>query len=235
MKIYIIRHAEPDYPNNTITAPGHLEAKALAERLSGTRIDRIYSSPLGRALHTMQYTADKIGLEATVLPWLEELGGWQMKNRDGQSTVAWNADHTWVREHRPFPSSDDWHERAPYNDPSFAGRFQEIKDNSDQFFLENGYRREGGRYKIEHSNRDTIAIFCHLGFGLAWLSHLLELPLPMVWSGFWIAPSSVTTVVMEEYDHGWAAPRCYGIGDVGHLYHAALPLSRAGLIANNID
>ena len=38
MKILLIRHAEPDYPNHTITAPGHLEAQALAERLAGTRI-----------------------------------------------------------------------------------------------------------------------------------------------------------------------------------------------------
>ncbi|RAP74183.1 histidine phosphatase family protein [Paenibacillus montanisoli] len=235
MKLYIIRHAEPDYPNNTITQPGHLEAQALAERLAGTKIDRIYSSPLGRALHTMQYTADALGMQATVLPWLEELGGWQMTNAAGESMIAWNCDPTWVREHRPFPSSDDWHERAPFNNPDFARRFQEIKDNSDRFFLENGYRRDGGRYRIERPNRDAIAIFCHLGFGLAWLSHLLELPLPMIWSGFWIAPSSVTTVVMEEHDHGWAAPRCYGVGDIGHIYRSGLPVSSAGLIANNID
>lgn len=30
MRLYIIRHADPDYPNNTITPEGHLEAQALA-------------------------------------------------------------------------------------------------------------------------------------------------------------------------------------------------------------
>ncbi len=29
MRLYIIRHADPDYPNNTITPEGHLEAQAL--------------------------------------------------------------------------------------------------------------------------------------------------------------------------------------------------------------
>ncbi|SEM62250.1 histidine phosphatase family protein [Paenibacillus sp. OV219] len=235
MKVYLIRHAEPDYPNNTITSPGHLEAGALAERLAGTKIDRIYSSPLGRALHTMQYTSDATGIQPTILPWLAELDGWQITNPSGEATVAWNCDHTWVREHRPYPTRDNWHELAPFNKPEFRDHFQIIKDNSDQFFERNGYRREGGRYRIMESNRDTIAIFCHLGFGLAWLSHLLELPLSLVWSSFWIAPSSVTTIVMEERDHGFAAPRCYGIGDIGHIYKAGLPTSTAGLFANNID
>ncbi|MEC9258269.1 MAG: histidine phosphatase family protein, partial [Candidatus Poribacteria bacterium] len=28
MRLYIIRHADPDYPNRTITEKGHLEAQA---------------------------------------------------------------------------------------------------------------------------------------------------------------------------------------------------------------
>lgn len=31
MRLYIIRHADPDYPNNTITPAGHLEAKARGD------------------------------------------------------------------------------------------------------------------------------------------------------------------------------------------------------------
>ncbi|WP_127579006.1 histidine phosphatase family protein [Paenibacillus koleovorans] len=235
MKIYMIRHAEPDYPNHTITAPGHLEAQALAERLSRTKLDRIYSSPLGRAKHTMQYTADKVGMEPVILPWTTELDGVRIDNAAGESVVAWNADSTWVREHRPYPSSEDWQHKAPFNTPQINEKYRDIQTNSDRFFEENGYKREGGRYKIVERNPDTIAMFCHLGFGLAWLSHLLELPLPMVWAGFWIAPSSVTTIVMEERSHGWAVPRCYGVGDVGHLYQAGLPISQAGLTADNID
>ncbi|QHW32057.1 histidine phosphatase family protein [Paenibacillus rhizovicinus] len=235
MKLYIIRHADPDYPNHTITAPGHLEAKALSERLANTKIDRIYSSPLGRALHTMQYTSDALGMTPTVLPWTAELDGWQITQPSGESMVAWNSDHTWVREQRPFPSSDDWHARAPFDNPVFKAKFSQIQADSDAFFLQHGYRREGGRYRIVEPNREAIAVFCHLGFGLAWLSHLLELPLSMVWSGFWIAPSSVTTVVMEERAHGWAAPRCYGVGDISHLYGAGLAASRAGLFAENTD
>lgn len=235
MKIYLIRHAEPDYANNTITAPGHLEAAALADRLKSAKLDRIYSSPLGRALHTMQYTTDALDLRPTVLPWLAELDGWNVTDRSGRPIVAWNIDHTWMREQRPSPSCEDWHTRAPFDNPVFADKYREIRTNSDAFLLEHGYRREGGIYRTLRSHREAIAVFCHLGFGLAWLSHLLELPLPTVWSGFWIAPSSVTVLVMEERDHGWAAPRCYGLGDIGHLCRAGLPTSSFGLYADNID
>lgn len=40
MRLYIIRHADPDYPNNTITPEGHLEAQALAKRLSSHGLDQ---------------------------------------------------------------------------------------------------------------------------------------------------------------------------------------------------
>ena len=57
MRIYIIRHADPDYENDTITPRGHLEAKALAERMLQENIDSI-CSPLQRARHTMNYTGN---------------------------------------------------------------------------------------------------------------------------------------------------------------------------------
>jgi probable phosphoglycerate mutase len=47
LRLYIIRHGDPDYINNTITPQGHLEAQALAKRLEREGITRIYSSPLG--------------------------------------------------------------------------------------------------------------------------------------------------------------------------------------------
>ncbi len=61
MRLYIIRHADPDYANNTITPDGALEADALSKRLAKVGFDWIYSSPLGRAIDTMNYTAERIG------------------------------------------------------------------------------------------------------------------------------------------------------------------------------
>ena len=95
-----------------------------------------------------------------------------------------------------------------------------------------GFRREEGRYRILKPNERKIAVFCHMGFGLAWLAHLLEMPLPLLWSGLWLAPSSVTTILMDTRSEQWAVPRCLGIGDVSHLYNINLPVSSQGIIAN---
>lgn len=35
MRLYLIRHSDPEYPNNTITKFGHKKAEALAVRLAG--------------------------------------------------------------------------------------------------------------------------------------------------------------------------------------------------------
>jgi broad specificity phosphatase PhoE len=44
-----------------------------------------------------------------------------------------------------------------------------------------------------------IAIFCHNGMALTLISHLLAIPLPMVHVSMWLAPSSVTTILFDEY------------------------------------
>jgi broad specificity phosphatase PhoE len=233
MRIYIIRHAEPDYANNTITAPGHLEAKALARKLQQGQLDRIYSSPMGRALHTMQYTADATGLVPDVQQWMVELGKkWYYHGPDGNKEVAWNVAGERIRGSETLPGHYDWHLQPPFDQPEYPGHHAELKEQSDQFLLEHGYRREGGKYRILRPNREHIAVFCHHGFGLAWLAHLLELPLTLVWSAFWLAPSSVTTILMEQRSEDWAVPRCLGVGDVSHIYEGGLPVSHMGLLAN---
>lgn len=90
---------------------------------------------------------------------------------------------------------------------------------SDSFLSEQyGIMRRGQRYGMllteqqqENGNKSNgihttgkaarIAVFCHLGTTMAWLSHLLGIPLPMVHSSFWFAPSSVTTVLFDEYNN----------------------------------
>ena len=68
MRLYIIRHGDPDYTTDTLTAIGQREAQALAARLANERLTHIYSSPLGRARETMSYIA-KV---AKLIPSIEE-------------------------------------------------------------------------------------------------------------------------------------------------------------------
>ena len=231
MRLYIIRHADPDYANKTITAAGHLEARALSERLEREGLDRIYVSPLGRALHTMQYTADRLGMKHTVQEWVQELGGLSVQDGDGRRMAAWNVPGEEVRM-PPLPTGGDWHSTQPFDGPEFGAMFERLQADSDRFLAAHGYERQGGRYRVVSPNRERIAVFCHAGFGLTWLAHLLDLPVPLVWTGFFLPPSSVTTVLFDERSPNWATPRCLGVGDTSHLYAAGLPIQPSGIVAN---
>lgn len=229
MKILLIRHAEPDYPNDTITEAGHLEAQALANHLLSMDINRIYSSPINRAVHTMRYTADLLNIEPVIEPWTRELS-WQAPGERDESVAAWDIPGEKVRAGLPYPDHSIWPGQTPYK--HFTDPYNTIKRDSDDFLRRHGYSREGGRYRIDASNEETLAVFCHMGFGLTWLSHLLELPFPLVWSGFWLPPSSVTTILLEERSPHWAVPRCTGLGQVSHLHKVGLRVSTSGLKAN---
>ena len=67
MRILIIRHGDPDYKNDTLTEKGKREAQLLANRLKKEKIDRVYTSPLGRAKDTCAYTAKALGKENEVV------------------------------------------------------------------------------------------------------------------------------------------------------------------------
>ena len=232
MRLYIIRHADPDYPNNTITPAGHLEAQALAKRMTVLRPHRLYSSPLPRAHQTMQYSADALGMTGSIEEWTAEMSECRLTLEPWGEMVMWDVPGEIIRAHEPHVHHHNWHSLNCLSDPLFRRRFNELKQNSDLFLARHGYQREGGRYRCVDPHRQRIAVFCHGGFGLCWLAHLLEIPAPLMWSGFHMPPSSVTTILFDERSKEWATPRCIGFGDVSHLYEAGLPVQPAGIKAN---
>lgn len=236
MRLYIIRHADPDYEHDTITQRGHREAKALADRLVVERIDHLYSSPLGRARATAAYTARAKGLDCRVLDWTAELD-WHVETtmqREKGSSTPWDVHGHIIRSLSPLPRQDDWHLVPPFDVSRFKRQFDELVACSDAFLAEHGYERDGAVYRIRSGHRQALAVFCHGGFGLTWLAHLLMIPAPIMWAGFFLLPSSVTTIVFDERTDGIATPRCIGLADTAHLVAAGLCDSNvpAGICAN---
>jgi len=234
MFLYVIRHADPDYPNNTITEHGHEEAKALAQRLAAEGLTRIYTSPLGRAVDTARYTAEATGIEPVVEDWTCEIRIPAVEQGDYGKLAPFNLAGEVIRADLEACLSHGGVACLPYvKDTPIAECAQSIRDASDAFLAGLGYEREGGRYRCARPNDERVAMFCHGGFAGVLLSHLLEIPLPLVWSGIWLAPSSVTTVFFEQRSAEWAVPRCVAIGDTGHLYKAGLPVRPRGVLALN--
>jgi broad specificity phosphatase PhoE len=233
MRLYIIRHGDPDYEADTITEDGHKEAQALAERLAHECITRIYSSPLGRAIATMKYTADLLGLPYNIEHWTKEL--WPelaLKGTPWGDIMAINIPGEHIRIEGEYPTYENWHLSSVLKEYEVRGVYEELKKNSDRFIARHGYEREGGRYRCVNPNEEKIAVFCHAGFGLTWLAHLLEIPVTLMWSGFWLPTTSVTTLLFDQRSEEWAVPRCLGVGDVSHLYKAGLPVKPRGIVTN---
>ncbi|MGE5557348.1 MAG: histidine phosphatase family protein [Bacillota bacterium] len=232
MRLYVIRHADPDYENDTITPDGHLEAQALAERLASVGLNRIYCSPLGRALDTMKYTAGLLKLQPVIEEWTREM--WpelKLAETPWGAIAAWDVPGETWRSGKTMPSHRTWHS-APILSRSIRKAVESLQKNSDEFLKNLGYERRGGRYRRLSPHKEKIALFCHGGFALTWLAHLLEIPVTLMWSGFWLPPTSVTTVLFDERSQEWAVPRCIGLGDVSHLYEAGLPVKPRGIVAN---
>jgi probable phosphoglycerate mutase len=232
MQLYIIRHADPDYSIDGLTEFGHKEAAALGVRIAAAGLERLYASPLGRAQLTAGYIAKETGLKVETEPWTCELD-WAAGMPDGRRAPIWDYPGEQIPElhegaRRWGDDTDLWLSRE-----EFRHKYSDLKEASDQFFARHGYVREGGRYRIEFPSTERIAVVCHGGIGMAWLAHLLQLPLSVVWSVFWLAPSSVTTVLFEERSQTFAVPRCLAMGDTSHLYAGGMNVRPRGLIANH--
>ena len=229
MRLYIIRHADPDYTNGTITLNGHREANALAEHLKTLGLDEIYSSPMGRARHTAQYSANQLGLPIQIEDWAGELD------------KAWfeELDQSFLDITRPCyrtlecePGLSRWKLDGMGENPAVARNMQIIHQGSDDFLARQGFSRRGMMFLLNGQNTKKIAFFAHMGLELAWLSYLLGIPFLAMWDGFFVHPSSITTVLFEERFPGKVIPRIIGLGDISHLVAAGLSPQPVGIVAN---
>lgn len=100
---YLIRHAErdtpPDFlpgraPGIHLTERGRRQAERIAARFESTRVDRVFSSPLERAMETAAPLAGRQHLPVGIAEGFTEMdfGRWT-----GKRVPELAADETWVR------------------------------------------------------------------------------------------------------------------------------------------
>lgn len=226
MRLYIIRHADPNYENDTITNFGKEEASALAKRLSSEGISKIYCSTMNRAVETMSFTKELLGIEPVMCDWMREV---EWSNTINNYTNPWDLPGEYLLNEPEMPNSENW-VFNPYFD---AKRVQEDLNNKikfiDSFLLEQGYNREGKHFVEKVENHNKIAMFCHAGFGNALISYLLNIPLTLQWASFWMAPTAVTVILFSKRENSIVIPKCLTYGDTSHLYEAKLKIRPRGL------
>lgn len=220
MRLLIIRHGDPDYANDTLTEKGHREAQLLAEKLKNEKIDFIYSSPLGRARHTCNYTANALGMQEKVVEkdWLREFSCPVLLPSGRERNSTWDMLPVEWAENPLAYDAENWCKHYAYKDGELDRRVRFVYDGLDEVLASHGYYREGKLYKTEQGNGRTIAFFCHFGLEMLLLSRLFNSsPIPL-WQHFTALTSSVTTVYTEERRQGIVSFRCAGFGDTGHLF-----------------
>ncbi|MBE5745414.1 MAG: histidine phosphatase family protein [Clostridiales bacterium] len=220
MRILIIRHGDPDYENDTLTEKGKREATLLAQRLKKEKIDAFYTSPLGRAKDTCLYSARACGRENDVVvkDWLQEFNHPLTLASGRKRNIPWDMLPTEWTEEKKMYDAWGWHKQKCYRKADMKAAYDYVANGLDELLQENGYVREGNRYRVETPNTKTIALFCHFGLEMVLMSRLCNIsPIPL-WHHFTALTSSVTTIFSEERRKGVATFRCAGFGDIGHLY-----------------
>ena len=66
MLLYIVRHGDPIYETDSLTERGKLQAEAVGKRIYDSKIDRIFSSPMGRAMETAEPACNLLGIEKSI-------------------------------------------------------------------------------------------------------------------------------------------------------------------------
>lgn len=227
MLLYIIRHGYPDYETDSLTELGWQQAEAVGKRLAKSKIDRIYTSPMGRARQTAEPLCRLLGKEYQVEQWCHEIDDSQYTTYpDGERKPLCSMQSTIFRGpedvDRPFDDT--------FNCPAVAlsgmqAKYEYIRKSGDEFLEKLGYKHEhGNTYRILRPNQEKVAVFCHALFGMTWISALLHIPFHMMWSGFCYSHTGVTIIELENNEDGFTSPKCLSYCDLSHIYAEGLPM-----------
>ena len=226
MLLYIIRHGDPIYETDTLTPRGFLQAEAVGKRMYEAKIDRIFSSPMGRAKDTAEPACRLLGLEKEIEEWTHEIEDERLTPfPDGTMKSVSALQNTYYREngniHLPFDKS---YECTGICESNMKTAVEYIEKNGNDFLERLGYKEENGVYRILSNNEQKVALFCHAAFSRAWISVLLHIPLHIMWSSFDYTHTGVSVIEFKNNPNGFTAPKCLVYSDVSHLYGEKMDL-----------
>ncbi len=229
MRLIFVRHGEPDYDNDRLTENGRIQAQNTAARLKNEGINRIYASPMGRAVETASFTAKEYGLEIQTLDYMHEIdwGDIPETERGGDPAGSgteleynghpWTLAHILLTEEPEYVGSPDWDKHHYFKDNKCLEYYHMISDRFDGFLKGFGYVRDNGLYIQKEKNDDTIALFAHGGSGAVMFSHVLNLPFPFVLTSMTYGVCSVSVIEFKPETGNMVIPRLKLFNDMSHI------------------
>lgn len=226
MLLYIIRHGDPIYKTDSLTERGFKQAEAVGKRIAHSKIDRIFSSPMGRAKLTALPACKYLNKEMQIEEWTHEIEDERLTTYpNGILQSISKLDNNLFRENGQQNLTYDEAFSANAIKPTQMKKAVDfIEKNGNEFLERLGYKYENGVYKILRKNEEKVALFCHSAFTRTWLSILLHIPLNLMWSGFDFTHSGVTIIEFKNHENGYTCPRCLCFSDTSHLYKEGLDL-----------
>lgn len=217
MRIVFVRHGHPDYVRDCLTDLGRQQAQAVASRLAGEGIGRIFTSSMGRAVETASCTAAMTGVTPELIDGFREL-------RWGHMPSPWELADARVAAGIPL-NDPAWRSSQDYGaNPLLLATIDDRIGALHEMLKSLGYTREGAYYRVSETidTRCTIAVFGHGGQTSAHLSALFNLPFPFVCQTMGADFTGVTIVQLPDRPGELVTPRFEIMNDARHIASAGV-------------
>ena len=230
MLLFYIRHGDPIYSPDSLTPLGQRQAEAVAKRLATYGIDRIFASTSNRAIQTATPTSEIVKKEIELLDFCNEVYAW-----NDLTVVDENGKKRWIfqsqklmriilsRESREL--GEKWYEHPDLKQYHFEKGIERVSRELDALLLSLGYEhdRDACVYKAVAPNDKRIALFAHQGFGIAFLSSLLDIPYPQICTHFDMGHTGITVFEFANNSDGIVIPKTLTLANDSHIYKEGLP------------
>ena len=200
MRIVFVRHGEPDYERDCLTAKGVVQARAAAERLREEGIEEIFASPLGRAAETAAAASEALGLPVKTLDYMREL---HWGSIDGTPIPA--DGHPWDLADRMATEGWDltdpaWREHPYFRNNLVVGEADHVAERTDDWLRTLGYERAGAYYRCVRPDdrQKTVALFSHGGSSAAAMGRILNLTFPYACGLFHLEFTGITVIRLDR-------------------------------------
>ncbi len=219
MRLIFVRHGDPNYELDCLTELGHKQAKITAQRLLGEGIEKVFSSPMGRARQTAQPFLEASGIkDMQILDFMKEI-------RYGLEDDLYNQDRSpWVGVDRMANDgvdlqNPDWRNYPLFVDNTATVDIDLVQAGADKWLETLGYKREGLYYKNirQDDAQFTVALFSHGGSSTAFLSRIFNIPFPLLCGALHIPHAGITIIRFDRTPGKVSLPVIELMNDGNHL------------------
>lgn len=218
MKIIFVRHGHPNYKDDCLTELGHKHAEAAADRLSGEKIDKFYSSTCGRAVETAEHIAERFGASVEQLEFMREIAwrGIESEEELPYNGNPWLITADMVAEGKSL-TDPNWKQQEPFCRSKILASFDKVEAAFDSWLEQFGYFREGQFYRVKGGNDSTLLLASHAGSSTVVLSHLLNLPPLIMFRQMGPNYTGITVMEFDGEEGELIAPNVRMFNDARHI------------------